>query len=226
MSLRQAYGTPLHCSCLENPWTEEPGGPQPMGSQSQTRRNGFTYVTFSPRTSNANVFQEWVNSGWLSWSWYTPIFLEVSTLVLAVCFEGHVACSMLIRKMQKFLSGDLGSRNRKGSRNNRLFRDNRQHLRQHLWSCVEAWPGSAGRSGKVCGYIKGFGWAFQGVPGSTPEPSWVGRQETELSSNFLQDKNGGSVYSHSKILGYFPLSPVPHPLGVSMSSVHLMVCPV
>ena len=153
-------------------------------------------------------------------------FLRYPLWSWQLCLEGHVACSMLIRMMQKFLSGDLGSRNRKGSRNNRLFRDNRQHLRQHLWSCVEAWPGSAGRSGKVCEYIKGFGWAFQGVPGSTPEPSWVGRQETELSSNFLQDKNGGSVYSHSKILGYFPLSPVPHPLGVSKSSVHLMVCPV
>ena len=26
------YGTPLQYSCLENPWTEEPGGLQSMGS--------------------------------------------------------------------------------------------------------------------------------------------------------------------------------------------------
>ena len=26
-------GNPLQYSCLENPWTEEPGGPQSMGSQ-------------------------------------------------------------------------------------------------------------------------------------------------------------------------------------------------
>ena len=27
------HGNPLHCSCLENPWTEEPGGLQSMGAQ-------------------------------------------------------------------------------------------------------------------------------------------------------------------------------------------------
>ena len=27
------HGNPLQCPCLENPWTEEPGGPQSMGSQ-------------------------------------------------------------------------------------------------------------------------------------------------------------------------------------------------
>ena len=27
------HGNPLQCSCLENPWTEEPGGLQFMGSQ-------------------------------------------------------------------------------------------------------------------------------------------------------------------------------------------------
>ena len=29
-------GNPLKYSCLENPWTEEPGGLQSIGSQSQT----------------------------------------------------------------------------------------------------------------------------------------------------------------------------------------------
>ena len=29
-------GNPLQCSCLGNPWTEEPGGLQSVGSQSQT----------------------------------------------------------------------------------------------------------------------------------------------------------------------------------------------
>ena len=31
------HGNPLQYSCLENPWAEERGGLQPMGSQSQTR---------------------------------------------------------------------------------------------------------------------------------------------------------------------------------------------
>ena len=29
----EGNGSPLQYSCLENPWTEEPGGPQSMGSQ-------------------------------------------------------------------------------------------------------------------------------------------------------------------------------------------------
>ena len=27
----EGHGNPLQYSCLENPWTEEPGGPQAMG---------------------------------------------------------------------------------------------------------------------------------------------------------------------------------------------------
>ena len=33
----EGNGNPLQYSCLENPWTEEPGGLQSMGLQSQTR---------------------------------------------------------------------------------------------------------------------------------------------------------------------------------------------
>ena len=29
----EGHDIPLQYSCLENPWTEEPGGPQSMGSQ-------------------------------------------------------------------------------------------------------------------------------------------------------------------------------------------------
>ena len=32
-STREGNGTPLQYSCLENPWTEEPGRLQSMGSQ-------------------------------------------------------------------------------------------------------------------------------------------------------------------------------------------------
>ena len=40
------YGDPIQCSCLETPMTEDPGGLQSMGSQSQKRlsthaRTGF-----------------------------------------------------------------------------------------------------------------------------------------------------------------------------------------
>ena len=34
-SPREGNGDPLQCSCLKIPWTEEPGGRQSMGSQSQ-----------------------------------------------------------------------------------------------------------------------------------------------------------------------------------------------
>ena len=33
----EGNGKPLQYSCLGNPWTEEPGGLQSMGSQSQTQ---------------------------------------------------------------------------------------------------------------------------------------------------------------------------------------------
>ena len=32
----EAHGNPLQRACLENPWTEEPGGLQSMGSQNWT----------------------------------------------------------------------------------------------------------------------------------------------------------------------------------------------
>ena len=37
-------GTPLQYSCLEIPWTEEPGGLQSMRSLSQTRLRDFTFT--------------------------------------------------------------------------------------------------------------------------------------------------------------------------------------
>ena len=39
-------GSPLQCSCLENPWTEEPGGPQPTGFQGAT--NSFFLPLATP----------------------------------------------------------------------------------------------------------------------------------------------------------------------------------
>ena len=38
----EGNGTPLQYSCLENPWTEEPGGLQSMGSLRV--RHGFTFT--------------------------------------------------------------------------------------------------------------------------------------------------------------------------------------
>ena len=31
----EGHGNPLQCSCLKNPWTEEPGGLQSVGSQAK-----------------------------------------------------------------------------------------------------------------------------------------------------------------------------------------------
>lgn len=78
--------------------------------------------------------------------------------------------------MQKFLSGGVGSRNIKGSRNNRLFLGQLTALiYETVWKAeLEVQEGS----GKVCGCIKGFWLSFPGSPGSTPEPSWMWRQES------------------------------------------------
>ena len=35
-SYGEGNGNPLQNYCLQNPWTEEPGGPQSMGSQRDT----------------------------------------------------------------------------------------------------------------------------------------------------------------------------------------------
>ena len=41
----EGNGTPLQYSCLENPWTEEPGRLQSMGvSKSRTRLSDFTFT--------------------------------------------------------------------------------------------------------------------------------------------------------------------------------------
>ena len=40
----EGNGYPLQCSCLENPWTEEPGGLQSMDSQ-RVRQVEDTFLT-------------------------------------------------------------------------------------------------------------------------------------------------------------------------------------
>ena len=40
----EGNGNPLQYSCLENPWTEEPGKLQSMGSQSWTRLSDFSFT--------------------------------------------------------------------------------------------------------------------------------------------------------------------------------------
>ena len=45
---REGDGTPLQSSCLENPWTEEPGGLQSMGSLNRTRLSDFTFTFHFP----------------------------------------------------------------------------------------------------------------------------------------------------------------------------------
>ena len=42
----EGTGNPLQYSCLENSWTEKPGGLQSMGSQSQTRLSDQKFYIF------------------------------------------------------------------------------------------------------------------------------------------------------------------------------------
>ena len=54
----EGNGTPLQDSCLENPWTEEPGRLQSMGSQSQIRLSDFTFTFhFHIREGTGNLLQ-------------------------------------------------------------------------------------------------------------------------------------------------------------------------
>ena len=45
-STRRRQRHPLQYSCLENPWTEEPGRLQSMGSKSQTWLSDFTFTFY------------------------------------------------------------------------------------------------------------------------------------------------------------------------------------
>ena len=63
-------GSPFQYSCLENPWTEEPGGLQPMGSQ--RARHGLAtehMCMFSP------VDEVWITRGTHGWGHITPMLL-------------------------------------------------------------------------------------------------------------------------------------------------------
>ena len=58
----EGNGTPLQYSCLENPWTEEPGRLQSMGS----RRVGYDWATSLPLFSFMHWRRKWQP---------TPVFL-------------------------------------------------------------------------------------------------------------------------------------------------------
>ena len=47
-------GNPLQYSCLENPWTEEPGRLQSMGSQ-RVRHDGATLLSLSLLPGDGNL---------------------------------------------------------------------------------------------------------------------------------------------------------------------------
>ena len=42
----EGNGNPLQYSCLENPWTEEPGGLQSLGSQESDTTEQVTHTYF------------------------------------------------------------------------------------------------------------------------------------------------------------------------------------
>ena len=44
----EGNGTPLQFSCLENPWTEEPGGCRHGVTKSRTRLSDFTFTFHLP----------------------------------------------------------------------------------------------------------------------------------------------------------------------------------
>ena len=54
------HGNPLQDSCWRIPWTEEPGGLQSMGSQSQTRLKRLsTHTHKAPHSKFSSVLRGW-----------------------------------------------------------------------------------------------------------------------------------------------------------------------
>ena len=62
-SHREGNGTPLQSSCLENPWTEEPGGLQSMGS----RRVGHDWATSLSLFTFMHWRRKWQPTPVLAW---------------------------------------------------------------------------------------------------------------------------------------------------------------
>ena len=68
---REGNGTPLQYSCLENPWTEEPGGLQSMGSLRvrydwATSLSLFTFMHWRRKWQPTPVFLPGESQGWWS----------------------------------------------------------------------------------------------------------------------------------------------------------------
>ena len=65
------HGNPLQSSCLENPHTEEPGGRQSMGSQSQTRLKWLSMAWCGETTDGyVGVHSSSENLFWWSLCWW------------------------------------------------------------------------------------------------------------------------------------------------------------
>ena len=65
-SPEEGNGNPLEYSCLENPWTEEPGRLQSVGSQSRTQLSDFTKVkdTFIRTQPKCPLMDVWIKKMW------------------------------------------------------------------------------------------------------------------------------------------------------------------
>ena len=66
--IREGNGTPLQYSCLENPWTEEPGRLQSMGSLRvrhdwATSLSLFTFMHWKRKWQPTPVFLPWESQG-------------------------------------------------------------------------------------------------------------------------------------------------------------------
>ena len=66
--IREVNGTPLQYSCLENPWTEEPGRLQSMGSLRvrhdwATSLSLFTFMHWKRKWQPTPVFLPWESQG-------------------------------------------------------------------------------------------------------------------------------------------------------------------
>ena len=85
-SPEEGNGNPLEYSCLENPWTEEPGRLQSVGSQSRTRLRDFTKVkdTFIRTQPKCPLMDEWIKK---MWQIYIYIYIERGIFLLLMLFS-------------------------------------------------------------------------------------------------------------------------------------------
>ena len=162
-SYGEGNGTPLHCSCLENPRDGEPGGLPSMGSH-RVRHDWATSLslfTFMHWRRNGNPLQcSCLENPWDSGAWWAAVYGNAQSRTglkrLRAAVAAHpskVMLKILQARLQKYVNHELpdvqaGFRKGRGTRDqianiHWIMEKPREFQKKHLfvlyWLCQSLW---------------------------------------------------------------------------------------